>query len=58
MNEINAIFENTLYKIRKMKENSKRIVDSYYISLEEFVKKKMVGLMSEQSDLSRTRQGQ
>ena len=34
-----------------MKENSKRIVDSYYISLEENVKKKMVGLMSEQSDL-------
>lgn len=51
MNEINAIFENTLYKIREMKENSKRIVDSYYISLEESVKKKMVGLMSEQSDL-------
>lgn len=51
MNEINAIFENTLFKIREVKDTSKRIVQSYFNSLEEAVKKKMVGLMSEQSDL-------
>ena len=34
-----------------MKEVMKRIVESYFVSLEEAVKKKMVSLMSEQSDL-------
>lgn len=33
MNEINAIFENTLLKIREMKDTTKRIVDSYFVSL-------------------------
>jgi hypothetical protein len=51
MNEINIIFENTLSNIRDMKDTVRRIVDSYFASLEEMVKKKMVGLMSEQSDL-------
>ena len=50
MNEINVIFENSLIRIRELKELSRRIIDSYFTGLEDLVRKKMTGLMSEQSD--------
>ena len=51
MNEINAIFESCLHRIRETRENSRKVVDSYFSSLEEHVRKRMMNLMSEQSDL-------
>lgn len=46
MNEINIIFENSLVRIRELRDLSRRIVDSYFTGLEDLVRKKMSSLMS------------
>lgn len=46
-----SCFNKALRRIREVRDHCKKIADSYFNNLEEFVKKKMGKLTSEQSEL-------
>ena len=53
MNELGEIFESSMKKIRETRDHSRKVLDSYFHNLEDYVRKRMEMMLSEQSDLVR-----